>query len=257
MHKTWQSVVYTSTKLNRHVEICGRLVCFTQLYRLKKLALPAKMLHLFYHIVKVLLLLLLPFMLLIRGAVYFHEAYRWFPWPSILGGILATTVLVIIYIGFLYGRLSGRPASWRSLKIRLWVALIVVLGYSLYGIFYLSNEHLKDRELRKEYNSLHPILRLSISTLLFADHSLLITDTRRAPEDYRKMGLKSKKHSLHYPQRNGYVHAVDIRTRGRSELRNKLIRIYFGLMGLRTLRHGGTADHLHVSLMSHDRPGGM
>ena len=210
-----------------------------------------------YHCTKVILLLVLPFILLIRGAVYLHSTYYWLPWPSILGGILAASLVILFYLSFLYGRISRRPATWTNWKNRLWVALLVVAGYSLYGIFFLSNKNLKNTELRTEYNSLHPILRLSISTILFADQSLIITDTRRAPEDYRKMGLKSKKHSLHYPQKDGYVYALDIRTRGRSELRNALLRAYFSLMGFRTLRHEGTADHLHVSLKSHDRPFGI
>jgi len=68
------------------------------------------------------------------------------------------------------------------------------------------------------------------------------------------MGLKSKNHSLHYRQSNGYAHAMDLRTNGRSEVRNFMTQTFFRLMGFKTLRHIGTADHLHVSLVSHDRP---
>ena len=71
------------------------------------------------------------------------------------------------------------------------------------------------------------------------------------------MGMSSKKHSLHYRQSSGYVHAVDIRTKGRGSIRNFLIRTYFRLMGFNTLRHGGTADHLHISISSKDRPSGI
>jgi hypothetical protein len=31
-------------------------------------------------------------------------------------------------------------------------------------------------------------------------------------------------------------------------LRNGLVRLYFEALGFRTLRHVGTADHLHVAL---------
>ncbi|MEL6925882.1 MAG: hypothetical protein AAFO94_17705, partial [Bacteroidota bacterium] len=76
-------------------------------------------------------------------------------------------------------------------------------------------------------------------------------------EDYKRMGLKTKRHSLHYQQPSGFVHAVDLRTNNRSWLRNFLLRSYFQLMGFNTLRHGGTGDHLHVSILSHARPGAI
>jgi hypothetical protein len=49
-------------------------------------------------------------------------------------------------------------------------------------------------------------------------------------------------------QEDGYVHAMDLRTEGRTELRNRGIQLGFWLLGFSTLRHVGTADHLHVSL---------
>ena len=61
---------------------------------------------------------------------------------------------------------------------------------------------------------------------------------------------------LHMPT-SRLVHAVDLRTKGKSELRNKLVSWYFRMMGFNTLRHVGTADHLHVSISSHDRPRGI
>jgi hypothetical protein len=62
------------------------------------------------------------------------------------------------------------------------------------------------------------------------------------------MGLPVRDQSLHYPQKSGYVHAVDIRTKGRPEWKNKLTEMTFELFGMSTLRHVGTADHLHISL---------
>jgi hypothetical protein len=41
---------------------------------------------------------------------------------------------------------------------------------------------------------------------------------------------------------------VDIHTAGRGLLVNLLVEGYFRIMGFRTLRHVGTADHLHVEL---------
>ncbi len=41
---------------------------------------------------------------------------------------------------------------------------------------------------------------------------------------------------------------MDIHTAGRGFVVNLLVQGYFELMGFRTLRHVGTADHLHVEL---------
>jgi len=56
---------------------------------------------------------------------------------------------------------------------------------------------------------------------------------------------------LHARQRDGWAHAVDLRTIGRSAIVNLLVEWYFRAMGFRTLRHVGTADHLHVELPIH------
>ncbi len=210
-----------------------------------------------YNLLKLLLLLVLPFILLIRGAVYFHSEYAWFPSVSLIASGAITTVLLFIYLTFMYGRVTGKIGSTNALKRRSIIALLLVLGYSVYGLFFLSNTNAKSSEVHSEFTKLHPIVRLSISTILFLDHDLIITDAKRQPEDYKKMGLKTKKRSLHYKQSSGYAHAVDIRTNSRSELRNTLLKCYFKLMGLNTLRHGGTGDHLHISLDSHDSPGAI
>jgi hypothetical protein len=89
---------------------------------------------------------------------------------------------------------------------------------------------------------------MSVGTFLLVDDGLLITDLSRHPSDYEAMGLPVKSHSLHYRQADGYVHAFDLRTKGHSWLRNQLMDGYFTILGFRTLRHVGTADHLHVAL---------
>jgi len=205
-------------------------------------------------IIKLFFLLVFPFILLIRLSVYFHVTEKLIPWAAIGGGILYTTILLFFYFTFLDGRFLKRDHRRPSIKNRFLIALILVVLYSGHGLFYFSGDNLKSSELKSEMRRIHPILRLSVSTLIHLDKGLIITDADRLPEDYRKMGLKSKSGSLHYEQSNGYAHAIDIRVKGRNEIRNFLIRSYFGLMGFNTLRHGGTADHLHVSLKSHDRP---
>ncbi len=157
----------------------------------------------------------------------------------------------------MYGKVTGKIGSGNALKRRSVIALLLVFGYSIYGLFFLSNSNAKSSEVHAEFTKLHPIIRISVSTILFLDQELLITDSSRKPEDYRKMGLPSKKRSLHYKQSTGYVHAIDIRTKGRSDTRNELLLWYFKLMGFNTLRHKGTEDHLHVSLNSKDSPGAI
>ena len=206
---------------------------------------------------KILVFLTLPFIFLIRGAVFLHDHYLASPWFAILGGALVTVFLLVIYMTVIYGHLTGSAGNGTSFKRRAIFAFIIVIGYALYGLLFISNNNAKHTEVQREFTSLHPILRLSISTILFLDKELIITDAQRKPEDYKRMGLKSKKRSLHYRQSDGYAHAVDIRTNGRSAVRNFLLRIYFGGMGLNTLRHVGTDDHLHISLSSRDSPGAI
>ena len=62
------------------------------------------------------------------------------------------------------------------------------------------------------------------------------------------MGLSANDGSLHYRQHDGYTHAADLRTVGRGAVQNRLVQLYFWSMGFGTLRHAGTADHLHVEL---------
>jgi hypothetical protein len=124
----------------------------------------------------------------------------------------------------------------------------MVLGFSLFSLFYLSSVNAKNRDVQSVYRSMHPIMRVAISTVTLADSDLVITDIERFEEDYARMGLPVNQTSLHYRQESGYVHAVDIRTIGHGILRNAILRGSLELMGFRTIRHVGTADHLHVEL---------
>lgn len=213
--------------------------------------------YLLYNLFKLTLILILLFVLLIRGAVFLHENYQLYAWFSVIGGVLVSGFLIFIYIIFIHGRFTGKLGNSKTLKFSYWVALILVLTYCVPALLFLSKSNSKHTEVQKEFTSLHPILRLGISTVIQLDRGLIITDANRNPEDYRKMGLPTKNHSLHYKQTNGFSHAIDIRVKGRSEVRNWFLEQYFRMMGFNTLRHFGTEDHLHVSLLSHDRPNGI
>ena len=108
--------------------------------------------------------------------------------------------------------------------------------------------NVKAQRIRDEYTALHPLLRIAVSSVVLADTDLVITDMARTHGDYNQMGLQTMRRSMHYRQKDSYVHAVDLRTMGQAEWRNHFMIWYFQLMGFRTLRHVGTADHLHVSL---------
>ncbi len=208
----------------------------------------------FFRIFRFACLLLLPFVLLIRGSVYLHEHHHFLPSLALLGGLTLTFVLLLIYLTFFYGQLFDHSARSGSFKRRSILVLIVLISYAGYGLLYISGKNVKTVAVAKEFRALHPILRMGVSTILLLDRHLVVTDANRLPEDYQKMGLQRKSHSLHYRQSSGYVHAFDVRTRGRSGLRNFLLKWYFRGMGFNVLRHTGTEDHLHISLLSHDRP---
>lgn len=195
-------------------------------------------------------LIILPFFLLIRLSVYLNIAFGMSAWPALIGGITATICLLIVYLFII----SFKTENKRLLmKIGSIGVSTMVLGYCLFSLFYLSGVHAKSADVRDVYSSMHPILRVAVSSVTLADSDLVITDIERIEEDYGRMGLPVNQTSRHYRQTSGYVHAVDIRTFDRGFIRNTLLRGSFELMGFRTIRHIGTADHLHVEL----RPTGL
>jgi hypothetical protein len=194
---------------------------------------------------KVVLALALPFLLLVRGSVYAYQDLGWGTWSSLASGVLATALLFLIYASWLWKKMTGKRRVPRLARRLLFA---VVGGYSVYGLLYQSAANAKTPELREYYTSLHPLMRIGASTFLLFDREAVVTDLGRTAEDYLKMGLPVNETSLHFKLEDRFVHALDLRTIGRTERRNMLTARYFEFMGFRTLRHMGTADHLHVSL---------
>lgn len=191
----------------------------------------------------------LPFWALLRGSVYVYQQ----TWPlplALLMGFAAAFLVLLAYVTWAYFWVTGAETAYRARTFR-WKALGVLVGMGLFQGYVLlapNPVHVKSAEVHTEYRDLHPILRMSVATLLVVDEGVLITDLSRHPGDYEDMGLPANPASLHYPQADGYVHALDFRTKGHSEIRNLLMQGYFAALGFRTLRHTGTADHLHVAL---------
>jgi hypothetical protein len=199
--------------------------------------------------------LILPFFLLLRGSVTLYELTQWNPYVCISISAVASMVALYFYLTWIAGHVvQKKKAVEKARRINLRLVLIAVSGFCLYAILYLAAGNAKTKDVQGEYMTTHPLLRLGVSSFILFDRDLVVTDMARTHADYLEMGLQDKKKSLHYPQSDDYVHALDLRTNNRAEWRNQLLETYFQIMGYRTLRHGGTGDHLHVSVMAHDNP---
>ncbi|MGH7548848.1 MAG: hypothetical protein ACREMM_11830 [Gemmatimonadales bacterium] len=196
-------------------------------------------------VAKLLLFAVLPFLILVRASVFWYSHVRSPTWLALVVGVCCMLVVVTLYAAWLSQRLTGRA---RVLALSRRVALPLVLAYCAYALLYVSTLNAKSERVREYYTSLHPLLRVALSTWILIDRDIVITDAARRPEDYAGMGLPANDGTLHYRQRDGYTHAADVRTVGRGEAKNRLVQLYFWSMGFYTLRHVGSADHLHVGL---------
>ncbi len=194
---------------------------------------------------KALLVALLPFLVLVRVAVFLYQHEGYSTVFALSGGTACTAAVVTAYGTWAWHRFTGRV---RFALVARRFALPLVVAYCGYALIYLSSTNAKSERVRAYYASLHPLLRVALSTLILVDRDAVITDLARLPEDYQAMGLPPNDGSLHYVQRDGYAHAADLRTAGRGMVKNRLIQLYFWSMGFGTLRHAGTGDHLHVEL---------
>jgi len=191
------------------------------------------------------LLVALPFALLVRGALVASAAWRWHAWLAVAFGALLAALAVSVVAWWTLRRLSMRP-SFRTVATRVGLPLVIV--FCSFSLLYLSGSNAKSAEIREAYPRLHPILRLAVGTVRLVDTRIVVTDVERGPTSYAAMRLPRPTNSFHYRQKDGTVHAIDLRTEGRGALRNGLVQLYFELLGFETVRHVGTADHLHVRL---------
>ena len=190
-------------------------------------------------------LLTLPFFALVRVGVFAYQQYQLATWPALGAGVAATALLLLVY-AWAVGRKLGAGKGVRKLLSR--GAVGVCIAYTAYALLYVASSNVKTEELRSEYSALHPLLRVASSTITLVDRDAVITDLSRTAEDYFLMGLSVNEASLHFRQPDGFVHALDLRTIGRAEWKNRAVELYYWAMGFHSRRHVGTADHLHVSL---------
>ena len=191
----------------------------------------------------------LPLFLLLRGGVFAYRAWELGPWTSLALGVVAAAALLALYAFVVTWKLGAGPGARRVLTRG---AAAAAVAFTAYGLVFIASENVKSEAVRAEYASVHPLLRVAASALVLVDPGSVVTDAGRTPEDYWLMGLPAAEASLHFPQETGFVHALDLRTRGRSELRNRAVELTFWALGFHSLRHVGTADHLHLSLRPPD-----
>jgi len=206
------------------------------------------MFRVLYSIFQFVFFLVLPFFTLIRLSLWLNQSQNFYAFLALGISGIAVAILLFLYFTYWYGLVTGRTGRGATLVRRSFFVIVTVMGVAVHMLFFGAQKNFNTQAVQSEFTSLHPILRAGVSSLIYFDNDAMITDAERIPEDYSKMGLRVNESSLHYKQDDGYVHAIDLRTRGRSFLKNKAVEVYFKLMGFRTLRHVGTADHLHVSI---------
>ena len=196
-------------------------------------------------VVTAVLLVVLPFILLVRGGVFAYQQWGLGAWSSLAVSTAATALLLACYAW----AASRRLGAWKWLrKFAIRVAALGAAAFVLYSLVVIAGGNVKSEEVRAEYSGLHPLLRMGVSVFVLADADAVITDADRTPDFYARVGLPANESSLHFRQDDGFVHALDLRTINRPEWRNLAAELAFRAMGFHTLRHVGTADHLHVSL---------
>lgn len=216
-----------------------------RLEKVQKLSFKRKAIRFGLWALLILTLTIFPFFLLIKTSIYLNIDQGLNGWVSLFGGIGATVAILLVYVVMLFRKVKNKKLIFRY---GLGGVAALVGGFCLYGLLYLSSVNAKSDSVKEVYRSLHPILRVAVATTTLAEGDLVITDIKRSTEDYTKMGLPINQSSLHFPQPDGYVHAIDLRTKGHSEFRNFMLSNSLRLMGFKTLRHVGSADHLHISL---------
>ena len=196
-------------------------------------------------VVTAVLLVVLPFILLVRGGVFAYQQWGLGAWSSLAVSTVATALLLACYAWAASRRLGA--GKWlRKFAIR--IAGLGAAAFVLYSLVVIAGGNVKSEKVRAEYSALHPLLRMGVSVFVLADADAVITDADRTPDFYPRAGLPANESSLHFRQDDGFVHALDLRTINRPEWRNLTAELAFRAMGFHTLRHVATADHLHVSL---------
>ncbi len=165
-------------------------------------------------------------------------------WLAVTVGLLAGGLVLALTLG-----LALRLRSPRRALILLLALPVLLLTVGCLSVTHFPRANFKTDELRAEWYRLHPTLRVSLWIARLGAGHLVLTDVTRQPSNYDDMGLATPSWSRHFSSpRDGYSHAIDLRVHDTGDLHNWARQGVFLALGLRADRHGGTADHLHVSL---------
>ncbi len=150
--------------------------------------------------VKIAAFVALPFVVLIGGAVWLYRVQAIPTWLALAtSGILAAGLLTA-YGAWICQRLTGKA---RLRFVFTTLALPLIMFYCGYTLLYLSSVNAKTEDVRQYYTTVHPLLRVALSTAVLFDRDIVVTDTRREVGDYARMGLPALDNSLHFPKQAG------------------------------------------------------
>lgn len=183
---------------------------------------------------------------------------------SFIGWIFYSPMFIYNNIEFLNANLSLIVGNYITLSVLLLAVyikykpkfVIYIFLFSLTFVtaasLYFNNNTLEssnfknDSEIEQYNNKTHTILKYYTAMFSVLDDELIITDSKRVPDDYSKMNLKEFERSLHYVQSDGYSHALDIRSKDRTYFSKFLVTSYYQSLGFDIIEHDGTNIHFHV-----------
>ena len=185
------------------------------------------------------------FAILVRGSVFFYHTWALGVPLSLVSAVLMTVPLLLLGAWVI---IRGRGIIRRFQLMLIRGAIMIAFIYIGYAVLYVASTNAVPDEIREEYQTIHPLLRLAASPVIVFDPSAFRHPDGSVLEDYRLMGLSANEANLHFVQKDDLIHSLDLVTDNRSEWRNRAIELGFWAFGFHSLRHRGLGDHLHVSL---------
>ena len=185
------------------------------------------------------------FAILVRGSVFSYDTWAFGASLSLVSAVLMTVPLLLLGARVI---IRGRGIVRRFQLMLIRGAIMIAFIYIGYAVLYVASTNAVPDEIREEYQTIHPLLRLAASPVIVFDPSAFRHPDGSVLEDYRLMGLSANEANLHFVQKDDLIHSLDLVTDNRSEWRNRAIELGFWAFGFHSLRHRGVGDHLHVSL---------
>ena len=185
------------------------------------------------------------FAILVRGSVFSYDTWAFGASLSLVSAVLMTVPFLLLGAWVI---IRGRRIVRRVQLMLIRGAIMIAFIYIGYAVLYVASTNAVPDEIREEYQTIHPLLRLAASPVIVFDPSAFRHPDGSVLEDYRLMGLSANEANLHFMQTDDLIHSLDLVTDNRSEWRNRAIELGFWAFGFHSLRHRGVGDHLHISL---------